>query len=841
MNGDSDARKRPDDVVGLLHRCVGLLLTPILTDALPLVFNAQPDTARQFLRVPNHAVFAIAAPAAYKELAVEISIPGTVGHGEFVSKALKGDKPRDCCKADGMKSKLVAICRYPKYARHVRVVHFRHPCHAHTRTEINAGTRSADRFEAWEFASSVIDSVAGVEELVWQTGLGIGGRLWKSIASLHSLRRLYIHTPEDHPSHTTEAPTYPRLTPDLQQAAPPGIAFPQIGDAPETTKLRAKAIGFNGLALGVGWENLEVLQIEGLSSQGARTIASHLQILSNLPPSYHPKLHSLSISTHFTDLRLCEAIGQFGALRTIKHLALGTTGTKLNAECLKTIIENSPALESLKLDDVEGRLDKNTWAQIESWPAGFKNLEIAIAESGAHHSWVLKHLASLHHVPMAQLTRFAVVRVIHPVAELPWPPLTIVVPPTQPGHQSEAIPRELLQVVTTQGRHLQDLCLDWWELELSDLEAILYACPKMRKLQVAVKSSVLDIVSMSAPFGNVPSLVELAVTSKTPFQNSAAKVKGAKGKKDADVDLPPFLAERVAEGDTTLVEVRDLRKFVRRLPNFRLLRWIGRHGKGEWRFPAVRKTTLVPVDFIHSAQLTLGVWEECQRDPPSFKFEDDPVTYQTMALEPPASPTTPDVPPLTRSTTWSSAASLASASTTTSQVPPRQRRPSSANGSSGSTSVLGLEWEALPSSIPPVPPLPPVQTVPRLSMPPLPLSLSTPKKPETNGHSRVRSQSSAKGQQTPLPVSAGRAPRERKSTKPGKALAYTPGSTMNDVTQKHVPGAAARKSAAPALVIGRGGATPTPPGRDEAPTPSDSGSDGWTVVRGVDGRGKARK
>lgn len=438
---------------------------------------------------------------------------------------------------------------------------------------------------------------------------------------------------------------------------------------------------------------------------------------------------------------------------------------------------------------------------------------------------------------MAQLTRFAVVRLIHPVAAVPWPPLTIVVPPTQPGHQSEAIPPELLEAVTKQGRHLEDLCLDWWELKLSDLEAILYACPKMRKLQVAVKSSVLEIVSMSAAFGNVPSLVELAVTSKTPFQNSAAKTKTTKAKKDAEADLPPFLAERVAEGDTTLVEVRDLRKFVRRLPNFRLLRWIGRHGKGEWRFPAVRKTTLVPVDFVHSAQLTLGVWEECQRDPPSFKFEDDPVTYQTAALEPPASPTTPDVPPLTRSTTWSSAASLASASPTTSQPPPRQRRPSSTNGSSGSTSVLGLEWEALPTSIPPVPPhppLPPVQAVPRLSMPPLPVSPSA-KKTEMNGHSRVRSQSSAKGQ-TPLPVSTGRAPRERKSTKPGKTLAYTPGSTMNDVTQKHVPGAAARKSTAPTVVIGRGGATPTPP-RDEA-TPSDSGSDGWTVVRGVDGRAK---
>ncbi|KAL1408027.1 hypothetical protein Q8F55_004824 [Vanrija albida] len=823
MGGDSDAPRKPrpgdlslDTTTTTSSSSQRHGAQRLILDALPLVFDEQPDTARKFLLVGNRAIHAVASQAAYKELVVEVTIPGTVGHGEFKSSG----PARDCCKGYDMKSKL------PVYARHVRILHFRHRCHSHIPTEINVATRSADRYEAWQFASDLINTVPGVEELAWQTGLGIGGPLWKSIASLRRLRRLYLQAPGDHPSHTVDAPTYPRLTPDLQQAAPPGIAFPELGDTGEPSKPRAKAVGFNGLALGIGWENLEALQLEGLSSQGARTIASHLQILASLPPGYHPQLHTLSLSTHFADLRLCESIGRFGSLRSLKHLTLATTGTKLNQDCLKTIIENSPALESLKLNDIE---------------VGFKNLEIAIAESGSHHSWVLKHLASLHHVPMAQLTRFAVVRLIHPVATLPWPPLNIVVPPMLPGHQSEAIPTELLQVVTTHGRHLEDLCLDWWELTLVNLEALLYACPKLRKIQVAVKASVLDIVSMTAAFGNVPSLVELAVTSKTPFANTAAKTKATKAKKEAEVELPSFLAERIAEGDTTLVEVRDLRKFVRRLPNFRLLRWIGRPGKGEWRFPAVRKTTLVPVDFVHSAQLTLQVWKECQLVAPSFVFEDDPVTYQTMALEPPASPTTPDAPPLTRSTTWSSA-SLASASNPSQQSPARPRRASSTNGSSSSTSVLGLEWEALPSAappVPPMPPMPPMPPVPRLSMPPLPVSprTSPTTKNEANGHSRGRSQSSV-GSKASAPPSAGRAPRERKSTKPAKMLSYTPGSSMNDVAQKHVPGAAARKSTAPSLVIGRAAEASSP----DKTTPSDSGSDGWTVVGGGgDGRGKSRK
>lgn len=108
--------------------------------------------------------------------------------------------------------------------------------------------------------------------------------------------------------------------------------------------------------------------------------------MASVADIHPPKLHTLSLSTHFADLRLCESIAQFGSLGSLRHITLGTTGTKLNAECVKVLIEESTALKSLHLNDVEGRLDKNTWADIDKWPASFETLVIDIAETGSHHS-----------------------------------------------------------------------------------------------------------------------------------------------------------------------------------------------------------------------------------------------------------------------------------------------------------------------------------------------------------------------------------------------------------------------------------------------------------------------
>lgn len=443
----------------------------------------------------------------------------------------------------------------------------------------------------------------------------------------------------------------------------------------------------------------------------------------------HPhRLHTLSLATHFLDSRLCKAVANFGALRTLKHITLSTTGTKLNAECLKDVLRGCAVLESLKLSDVEGelqpcrtvltagRLDKNTWGMIDTWPTSLNSLEIELTETGTHHSWVLKHLFSIAEVPICQLKRFAVRRLLHPVANLPFPPPHVLVPPQLASHKTEPIPSELLDLIRSEGDLLEDLCLDWWEISGLALEAILLTCPRLRKLQVAVKATVLEIVSslagmqltqigMTTTFGNVPDLVELCITSDPKLVPAAGiKVKATKKKSMNGSGLPLFLAEKVAESDPTLVEVRDLRKFARRLPEFRVLRWIGRQGKGEWRFTNSKKTSLSPVDFVHSAVLTKEVWHECQLKPPSFEFEDN-ITNSPQQLQIPVSPErlpSSEFPALSRTNTSSSISLAYSPTTPTAQMPIIRR--SSSTTSANNANPLGLEWDPLPPVIKPPPP-----------------------------------------------------------------------------------------------------------------------------------------
>lgn len=70
----------------------------------------------------------------------------------------------------------------------------------------------------------------------------------------------------------------------------------------------------------------------------------------------------------------------------------------------------------------------------------------------------------------------------------------------------------------------------------------------------------------------------------------------------------------VGSFDTSIPPKRDIRKFARRCPSLRILQWIGRNGKGEWRIAAGTSSLHTHIDFapIHlvenecSKQLTLG-------------------------------------------------------------------------------------------------------------------------------------------------------------------------------------------------------------------------------------------
>lgn len=305
---------------------------------------------------------------------------------------------------------------------------------------------------------------------------------------------------------------------------------------------------------------------------------------------------------------------------------------------------------------------------------------------------------------------------------------------------------------------------------------------------------------MTTAFGSVPDLEQLSVTSDPIHTNTSMKAKSAKSKKDTS-NLPPFLAKQMAETDPTLVEVRELRRFARRLPNFRTLRWMGRQGKGEWRFSASKRSTLTPIDFVHSVYLTRQVWEDCQRaTPPVYTFEEDEDTGSiALSLEVPVSPTpsASELLPLSRTTTGSSC------SIPPSETPPALIRRGSMQADSANGSVLGLDWEPLTRSnkLPAAPASPTSSAT--WTQTPSPSGTKSPKGGDVRPSSRRRrdssklpspakqasSSSKAAGTKS-IPASRSSSP--VKSSPPGRGPTCSLPSTpvaMREPVQRHVPGA----------------------------------------------------
>jgi hypothetical protein len=86
-------------------------------------------------------------------------------------------------------------------------------------------------------------------------------------------------------------------------------------------------------------------------------------------------------------------------------------------------------------------------------------------------------------------------RIVHPIATLPYPPRTVAVPPRLATHIPGEIPDDLLEALCDDGSELEELCLDWWEFTPTQLEQLVTHCTGLRKLQIAVKASLMDIVS----------------------------------------------------------------------------------------------------------------------------------------------------------------------------------------------------------------------------------------------------------------------------------------------------------------------------------------------------------
>lgn len=182
----------------------------------------------------------------------------------------------------------------------VNRLHFHHPTRLTAAQHIHQDTFALsengqneelerERSEIWEFAAGLVRQCGHLEELVWETALGVGGDLWEvsvlpkstrldrirnvtqaaqAVSQQGSLRRLVIIPPPLHPTlDAAGSRNLPRITPELQCIR--GELDLQIRDDDGATPTARRAIcGGDGLGLGTGWDGLEELTLSGLSQAG---------------------------------------------------------------------------------------------------------------------------------------------------------------------------------------------------------------------------------------------------------------------------------------------------------------------------------------------------------------------------------------------------------------------------------------------------------------------------------------------------------------------------------------------------------------------------------------------
>lgn len=127
---------------------------------------------------------------------------------------------------------------------------------------------------------------------------------------------------------------------------------------------------------------------------------------------------------------------------------------------------------------------------------------------------------------------------------------------------------------------------------------------------------------MASAFSQVPCLEELEVASSAEHNATTGPFRPCATSEEL-ASLPPMVAAKLEAGDQSLPDVRDLRKFARRLPRLHTIAWTGRNGRGTWHLSKKSPTALlVNATFVHSAISTMQIWHDCQSAVPSFDFED---------------------------------------------------------------------------------------------------------------------------------------------------------------------------------------------------------------------------
>jgi hypothetical protein len=162
-----------------------------------------------------------------------------------------------------------------------------------------------------------------------------------------------------------------------------------------------------------------------------------------------------------------------------------------------------------------GRLSRNLWSKVGSLPPHLRKFQVAISESGPHHSWTADHLLSIPQLQLNILSHLSIMRIV-PAPHFSSSNVLEYDARIDDVATLKAIPKDVVGVIRG-ATALTVLECDWWSWRPEDVKALLERCTQLEVVILLFSSihSLAQIIfwqllklSFDAPFAKL-----LAMTS----------------------------------------------------------------------------------------------------------------------------------------------------------------------------------------------------------------------------------------------------------------------------------------------------------------------------------------
>jgi hypothetical protein len=121
------------------------------------------------------------------------------------------------------------------------------------------------------------------------------------------------------------------------------------------------------------------------------------------------------------------------------------------------------------------------WSKFASLPPHLRRFQIAISESGPHHSWTADHLLSFPKLQLDALSHLSVIRIVPPLHFSPSSNILEYDARIDDVATLTAIPKDVV-VIIRGAEALTVLECDWWSWKPEDVRSLLERCTQLEVL-----------------------------------------------------------------------------------------------------------------------------------------------------------------------------------------------------------------------------------------------------------------------------------------------------------------------------------------------------------------------